>query len=360
MAKTKADAVTQAKATPKRTAAKAKTTVKPKARKAPKAKVEKVTPNPYDLPPDPDQSSLNKFWPSTMRTSGIQPDAATSDVATSSLGVSVQDGCPVESSAGAQPTADSVGGAEPGMEPVATQQLDKNLGDTYEKGTLPAKDVQVPHSVVDQDDGNDNDNEHAVAGLNDNTGSAGNDVSPAIRSARDEIPLREDAMGMTNEKEDSSVSIASTVDYESPSFVEAFMTKGSINLSRGKHISLSEVAQFFRGYEINTCISDWKHAVKVLVSKILTAEEVTLLVEQGRNHPQISDHEIELKGSAGGNHELCGADEGWAFGADPDSAFEDLEELILWLVPSENNTIRLVSDCSFVSALRNEKQMKEP
>ena len=290
----------------------------------------------------------------------------------------------------------AVGGAELRVEPVATEQLEQNLVDICEKETLPATDVprsvdqdngndnanehavatlsaceketlpatDVPRSV-DQDNGNDNDNEHAVARLTESSGTAGNDVSPAIQKESDEIPVRDDAMERTNDKDESSMSSAA-----SSSFADFFMTKGSINLSRGKEISLSEVAQFFRGYGINSYISDWKQGVKVLVSKILTAEEVTLLVEQGRKHPQIADHEMELNGSVGGNHDLdfkpCDANERLFFGSDPDRALEDVEELILWLVPSENDSIRLVNqsdlrECSsFFSALRNEHQMKEP
>ena len=350
MARTKSDALGKAKAKPKpkSTAVKAK----PKTKRKVAPKDEKETPNPHDTPPDHDQASLNRFWSSTIKTGGLGLPAESS-------GVSVQDGRPVESSAGAQPTADSVGGGEP---PVATQQLEQSLVDICEKETLPATDVPCS---VDQDNGNDNDNEHAVARLNESSGTAGNDVSPAIQKERDEIPVRDDAMEMTNDKDESSMSSAA-----SSSFADFFMTKGSINLSRGKEISLSEVAQFFRGYEINSYISDWKQGVKVLVSKILTAEEVTLLVEQGRKHPQIADHEMELNGSVGGNHDLnykpCDANERLFFGSDPDRAFEDVEELILWLVPSENDSIRLVNqsdprECgSFFSALHNEHQMKEP
>ena len=104
MARTKSDAVGKAKPKPKSTAVKAKPKTKRKV--APKDEKETPAPNPHDMPPDPDQASLNRFWSSTIKTGGLGLSAESSDVATPSSGVSVQDGRPVESSAGEQPTAD--------------------------------------------------------------------------------------------------------------------------------------------------------------------------------------------------------------------------------------------------------------
>lgn len=168
---------------------------------------------------------------------------------------------------------------------------------------------------------------HAPGGSEDSKGQDGEiltetEIAKVNEHKSDKIEKNPNA----NETSDSSdESPKSNLSSEA---IEDYMSRGTLNLYRGKDISLSEVSQFFRGF----VSVKWETDVPTLVRKILTNDEVMSLVAQGQNHVQIKEYESETRGSKP-DHLLE-----WSFGSDADHAHDDLEHLIIWLVQKEKIT----------------------
>ncbi len=351
-ANTKAKATAKAKGTA--TAAKGKAT----AAKGKGRKTKADTANPYELPPDADQSKLDGFWTSTTRRPGEVLASQSHDASAPAPGIEA-----AAVVASGTHEAETIPGTigleaasnvenEESKEIDDTQQIEAEVSalnptpNDAAVETLPTEELPLATVSAAQADSGQLSLATVATGCEDVAPATG--LAPGgsedFTGQYDEIltakAMKSDA-NEHHEKHETPMNTDETsddIDDKSKSrlsseAIEDYMARGTLNLYRGEDISLSEVSHFFRGF---VSVKKWKTDVTTLVNKILTNDEVMSLVAQARNHPQIKEYELEVRGS---DPEDIVA---WSFGSDPDHTVDDLEHLIIWLV--ENEKITFVSE----------------